>query len=508
MDFDLLNAELDRIDQESNYAKFFRDGWPYMEADDLEWNWHHDAICSALNRVNTGETTRLIINADNTTLKSRLVTVGWPMFTWARQQKEGQIGGPSTKFLCVSHAEALFEEHSIAARDLITSPWYQERWGDRVKLKSRSVRAIRTTEHGQRLTAVMTKLMGLHVDVAIIDDPFDPNEVISPIIRNTICTSFDNTLQRRFRDPKKFAIIIVCARTHIYDLCGHILKDKDRVEREGWEVLCLPARYEKKHPYIYVKDPRKKEGEPLHPAREDDTALTKKEKSGRASNWRAQSQQWPTKQEGSLFAGGELHIVEGKDIPSDLFLVRGWDLAHRDPETRPEEIRGRIHWTAGVLIGYERGPRRRKYILDVVRVQKGPTDVQRLIKRTTELDNLGEHDVPCVLEEELGAAGVNLIDTYRTLVMPGHTVVGSKAQDPTRGSTAMVTAVENDEVFVFKGKWNDAFLQEMTDVGLGGEDDQLCAWMHAHNYAAKNMRHAINPGIAQHPAAAGQGKSQ
>jgi hypothetical protein len=54
------------------------------------------------------------------------------------------------------------------------------------------------------------------------------------------------------------AYIIVMQRLHEDDLVGHVLEQAKQDGGEEWTVLCLPARYEPDHPFVYRKDPRKK----------------------------------------------------------------------------------------------------------------------------------------------------------------------------------------------------------------------------------------------------------
>ena len=49
-------------------------------------------------------------------------------------------------------------------------------------------------------------------------------------------------------------------RIHERDLSGHLL------ERGDFTHLCLPARYERRHPFRWPDDPRSREGELLWPA--------------------------------------------------------------------------------------------------------------------------------------------------------------------------------------------------------------------------------------------------
>src|SRR5438034_293575 len=65
----------------------------------------------------------LIINVPPRTAKSILTSVCWPCWSW--------MARPGMRFLCASYSDQLATEHSLARRNLITSRWYQLRWGDR-----------------------------------------------------------------------------------------------------------------------------------------------------------------------------------------------------------------------------------------------------------------------------------------------------------------------------------------------------------------------------------------
>lgn len=55
---------------------------------------------------------------------------------------------------------------------------------------------------------------------------------------------YDNTLYSRLNDKRTGCIILIMQRLHEDDLVGHVL------EREGWEVLSLPAIAEKDGRYV------------------------------------------------------------------------------------------------------------------------------------------------------------------------------------------------------------------------------------------------------------------
>ena len=93
----------------------------------------------------------------------------------------------------------------------------------------------------------------------IVDDPHKLEEALSDSARARVLDWHDGTLASRFNDPKTGIEVVVMQRLHERDLSGHLL------ERGGYTHLCLPARYEPAHPFVWPDDPRRKEGELLWP---------------------------------------------------------------------------------------------------------------------------------------------------------------------------------------------------------------------------------------------------
>ena len=80
---------------------------------------------------------------------------------------------PHLRFLTVSYGASLAERDAIRSRDLLRSPWYQERWPD-LELKGDVNRMSRyeNTVTGYRIaTGVGGEATGEGGDVIIIDDP-------------------------------------------------------------------------------------------------------------------------------------------------------------------------------------------------------------------------------------------------------------------------------------------------------------------------------------------------
>ncbi len=112
-----------------------------------------------------------------------------------------------------------------------------------------------------------------------------------------------------------FARVIVMQRLHENDLAGHLL------EKEHYEVLCLPERFEKAHPYAYVRDPRS-EGELLWPDFRNEAtsnALARDMSSYRVAG---QMQQRPAAREGEILKRHHWRFYHPKLFTSDALKDR------------------------------------------------------------------------------------------------------------------------------------------------------------------------------------------
>ena len=112
---------------EASLSEFIKQAWHVIEpAQPYVHNWHIDFIARHLEAITNGEINRLLINVPPGAMKSLLVNVFWPSWEW--------IHDPGTRYICTAHSQNLALRDSIKMRRLITSPWYQDRWGNIVKL--------------------------------------------------------------------------------------------------------------------------------------------------------------------------------------------------------------------------------------------------------------------------------------------------------------------------------------------------------------------------------------
>ena len=255
----------------------------------------------------------------------------------------------------------LAERDGVRSRDLLRSPWYRERWPE-LELKADVNRTNRyeNTHTGYRLaTSVGGEATGEGGDVIIVDDPHKLEEAASESARGRVLDWHDGTLGSRFNDPKTGIEVIVMQRLHERDLSGHLL------ERGGYVHLCLPARYEPSHPFVWPDDPRQVEGELLWPAHIPELALARIEQTMGRFRAAGQLQQRPAAAEGELlkrswwrFYPPELAARERIGLlPRFTQIVSSWDTAFED-KTSSDYVVGQIWGIRGpdryLLWGYRR----------------------------------------------------------------------------------------------------------------------------------------------------------
>lgn len=266
LDHDGLLKDIDREDCEEDLVDFVKGGWKYIDPNPYVHGWHVEAIADHLRAVVDGEIRRLVINIPPRTSKSSIVSVAFPPWVWA-QPKKSHTSGPGVQFLYASYAQSLSIRDSTKCRRLLDSPWFKDRWGDRVQLTSDQATKIRfdNKQGGYRLaTSVGGALTGEGGAIIVVDDPHNAVEMESDLVRQNTLDWWDNSLSTRLNDPKRGAYIVIMQRLHEEDLTGHILS-RDIGE---WTHLCLPMRYEwNRHSSTVIgwEDPRgcDDEGAPL-----------------------------------------------------------------------------------------------------------------------------------------------------------------------------------------------------------------------------------------------------
>jgi predicted phage terminase large subunit-like protein len=189
---------------------------------------------------------------------------------------------------------------------------------------------------------------------------------------------------------------------------------------------------------------------------------------------------WEVTPSGNLFRRAWFEIVD--DWPREVSgIVRAWD----DAATRDGG-----DWTVGVLMARARSGI--FYVIDVVRIQGSPLDVERLKAQTAKTDaELTAKRAAILLQQEPGAAGKSFIDAQIRGPLSGYYVqVENPTGDKYTRALPMSSAAQAENIKLVSGRWNRDFLEELEQAGPDPKaydhDDQWDAGASAFNYLASN----------------------
>lgn len=460
---------------EGSLSEFVKAAWHVIEPGiELKWSWHMDAICSHLGAVTDGCIKRLLINIPPSCSKSLLVCVFWPSWEWAIR--------PQQRWLFASYDQRLSTRDSIRCRYLLSSQWYQRRWGHRIKFtKDENQKTyFSNTESGYRLaTSVGGHATGEHPGRIVLDDPHSVAKAESADQRQSVIDWFDQTLSTRGMGLGVSQVVIM-QRLHMKDLSGHIL-----AKSADWDHINLAMRFEvdsmKKPTSIGWRDPRSVEGELLAPRQFSEKIVTKLEESLGSYPTASQLQQRPSPKGGGMLRRDWFKFVGQPPQGEGVRRCRFWDLAHTSKKTSD--------YTVGALLSVKDG------IYYIENIQRDRWSPARRDKQMCAMADLDGREVPIRIERE-PAAGHSLIPQL-VRMLAGWNVRGvpiSGSKEARMQGLASQSEYEHVKIVQRKdssGKvadgqyWIEAMLDEFENFPHGEHDDIVDACAGAFNYLCK-----------------------
>jgi predicted phage terminase large subunit-like protein len=419
---------------------------------DYEINWHHRVLAHTLDRVLSGELRRVICLMPPQNGKSELVSRRFPAYAFGRR--------PDVRIVACSYSASLAQDMSRDVQKVMDTPEYKVLFPD---TRLASPRDIEVKTQGQFqivgrrghyvAAGVDGPITGKSADIGIVDDPFKNRaEADSETYRDNVWNWFTSTFATR-QFGGDGAIIVVLTRWHEDDLAGRLLKmSRENPEAEQWTVVEFPAISEGPLPH----DPRQV-GEALWPAKYSLEELRKRRITMGAYDWSSLYQQRPAPVGGGLFRREWFKVVEA--LPAQVARrVRGWDTAGTE---------GGGDHTVGVKISEAASM---FYVEDVVRGQWGPGGVDKNIKLTAALDGkaCGQRE-----EKEGGSAGVAVV-AARVKALAGYDYAGVQISGSKVTRCKPFRAqCEAGNVYLLRGAWNEAYIQELCGFPTATHDDQV-----------------------------------
>lgn len=216
---------------------------------------HHVEIAKALDKVFSGECTRLIINIAPRYGKTELAVKNFIAM--------GLAINPQAKFIHLSYSDDLARDNSRGVQEILRDPsyrrlfpgtmptsvnthkWFTSAGGGLYAVSSAGQvtgfgAGIVDKEEEEALTDAVEELEsindGTFGGAIVIDDPVKPDDAQSELVREKVNQKFETTIRNR-ANSRKTPIIIIMQRLHEHDLCGYL----QEIEPDEWTVVSLPV---------------------------------------------------------------------------------------------------------------------------------------------------------------------------------------------------------------------------------------------------------------------------
>ncbi|MCK5358319.1 MAG: phage terminase large subunit [Elusimicrobiales bacterium] len=460
--------QIKKTQAERSYFEFFKQAWEIAEPDTpLQLNFHLKYICEILEkevrRIIAGKpkTKDIIINIPPRSLKSSMVTIFLNAWAWTIS--------PSLKFITPSYGADLATDLSVKTRRIIESQWYQDNWGDKVKLcTDQNVKShFENTLGGIRKSVgVGGAVTGSGADIIPIDDPLNPLDANSEAKRKECITWFRETISSRLNDKKVGVRILIMQRLHEEDLTGWILAN----QKNKWVHICLPVNDD------FNISPKELESEYKNglffPDRFTKEIIESDKEEYGSYGFAGQMGQNPVPAGGGIFQREWFNYYD-EPPPKMRRSFWSWDTAAKDKE-KNDYVVGQ-YW--GI---FDKG----YYLLNVVRLKMLYPET----KRTIEI-NFNSRPSNAVLLEDKSTGEALIPDLKNSTALPIIGVIPIKDK-VTRAHMASPT-VEAGKIYIPKNaKWTADYIAEMTTFPFSKNDDQVDATTQFINYIApkKNLK--------------------
>ena len=452
--------QAERIACEKSLAQFVKSAWHIIEpSTQLIWNWHLDTICGYLMAFHNDELPdkRLIINIPPGTLKSILVSVMYPAWTW--------ISKGDTRYLSITNEQGLAIRDALRMKDIVTSEWYQSKWSNGLRTAQNEKTLFVNDRSGFRQSQGITASnTGKRGDCLIIDDPIDANKAYSEVIRTSVNDTWDRSLSSRLNDLEKSGVLLIMQRVHGEDLAGHLLKKV----HSHWTVLSIPMEYEGEPSFDAgadigkpeLNDPRTEKGELLFPKKFGIKAVKALKEDLGTHGTASQLQQRPVPEGGGIIKTYHWrHWEADKKLPVCQHIFTSYDTAFSEKDSKTTAYSACTRW------GVFWHPIRERYCIMLLGVWYDRVGYPELRKKMVEIDKKYKPDTNLI---EAKATGLSLLQDLRDAVdgvlksySPG------KGEDKISRAHSVTPIFEMGLVYVPNKKWAEELIAHVASFPNG-----------------------------------------
>ena len=423
----------------------------------------HIALASALERIESGEISRLIVNFPRRHGKSRLVSQMLPCWAMGRN--------PYLKIVQTGYAESLTVDHSRKARDILASNRFNEVFPDvhhnPATEGQRTIATARQTAHEWGTTqggnyyavGVGGGLSGRGFSIGIIDDPLkDRFEAASKLKRDRVWDWYRSAFypaQDSDHIRQRAAIIICMTRWDVDDLTYRVQQITEDLEDklENWTVLSMPAVTDSAGNGCDFTNPTAKA---LWPERYPLRILKRIREVIGQREFSAQFQQSPRPQDGNTLDSSKLIMINEDQLPVLEMQCRMWDLAFTD--TKGSDF------VSGMRMGIDADGD--VYLIHLKRFKGRWLASERGICAQADTDG-----IECAVGIECNGTQTGYFDILKEM-LPTRTVLPVLPEGNKEMRASMWgSRLQDKKIYCVRGDWNQSLFDEMDYFPNAEHDD-------------------------------------
>lgn len=468
-------------------AQFIQKAWHVLEPNTpLEWSWHIQCQADHIQWMleqwmgrKENVCSDLIINVPPGSLKSLTLSVFAPAWMWL------PCNAPHWSLMALSGSLDVVMRDARKMRRLITSDWYKESFNIpwQVSPDQNALTDFANTMGGVRHSQTSNSAVtGQRMDAVFNDDPNDVKDTSKLKLKQAQVSW--KAAGNRLNDMRVAKRIIIQQRTHELDLSGIMLAQKAELEKTSNEKvtsiqhLCIPMEFTESKcacgslccdTTLGKNDPRKLDGEVLHPERNTPEVLKAEKLRLGSLGTAGQLMQRPTPEGGEMF---KLEYWRYFDkLPVDRRGYPLWEmcLLSCDEQTK---ITGTSK-TAHVVVASKGALR---YIVDVVNrkmdILDSVADIQRLNEKWRHPLTGQPMINKFVIENKANGPAVMSMLSNK---LPGMIDCNPDGDKESR-ARAMLPAVEAGNVLLWRdAPWIDEYKAQFAAFPNGAYDDIIDA---------------------------------
>lgn len=407
-----------------------------------------DAIDGAVRDVERGTSRYLAINVPRRHGKSECSSRMAPPWILCNH--------PEWEIILAAHSFGLASDFSIDARSVFRTagPYY----GLSVSEDRDQIGAWRTNEGGGLFaTGIQSANVGRGANCLLADDWYESAaDAESSLVRERVWRSLTVDLLGTLAPVH--LVILICNRWNVDDPIGRIQRLNDSKSKD------FDPHFPKFEPIKFQAQDEC--GAWLFPERYPESWYLAERSMMGSYAWAAQFQQEPRAREGGLLKADRAKIVDAfpEEVAKALAFRRGWDLASTEAQrTGPDP-----DYSAGIKAAFHEGA---IYIADIQRGRWEAPERDRRIVETAAGDGSGVH------------VKIEAVGGYKDTMTRIREILWGKARvegvtwdrDKVARVSVLEPAFEAGKVFLLRGEWNRAFLDEVAEFPHGRHDDQVDA---------------------------------